>query len=341
MNNKFTKKKYFIGVDISKDTLDLALLKEECYGSFQDYKVENSFNGFDKVENWVLKQEIDFKDCLFCMEHTGTYGLLFFAWLSQMEVDYCVEPGTQIKKSIGMARGKNDKIDARRIADYAYSNRAKLKLFQLPSTLVLQLKQLLTYRSQLIKIRTSLKNSLKSHEQYQRVSGLKNITDQISIQIKEYDKRADQVERQIKNVINSDKSLKKNFDLATSIKGIGLVITAYMIVTTNNFTSFENGRKYACYSGIAPFDNISGTSIKGKAKVSHLANKKIKTLLTNGANSACTWDQEFKTYYKTKLAEGKEHKLIINSIRCKLVNRVFAVVKRQTPYVSIYQHNFV
>ena len=116
-----------------------------------------------------------------------------------------------------------------------------------------------------------------------------------------------------------------------------MVIGAFMLVSTNNFTGFENGRKYACYSGIAPFPNESGSSIKGKTKVSHLANKKIKTLLSNGANSAKSYDPEIKAYYQRKIKEGKDHKSVINAISCKLVNRVFAVVKRQTPYVSTYQ----
>jgi transposase len=340
MNHKFTNKKYFIGIDISKDTLDVAILNEDSYGSYQDLVVENSFSGFDKIQSRLTKQKIDLKDCLFCMEHTGTYGLLFFAWLDQMQIDYCVEAGTQIKKSIGMARGKNDRVDARRIADYAYTNRMKLKPFQLPSAIILQIKQLLTYRRQLIKIRTSLKNSLKSHNQYEKVSGLKSISEQIKAQIKEYDIKVDHLEKQIFDVISTDEELKKNYQLAKSVRGIGPITTAFMIVTTNNFTAFENGRKYACYSGIAPFDNLSGTSIKGKSQVSNLANKRIKTLLTNGANSACVWDPEIRNYYKKKISEGKEHNLVINSIRCKLVNRVFAVIKRQSPYVNIYQQNF-
>ena len=130
--------------------------------------------------------------------------------------------------------------------------------------------------------------------------------------------------------------MKKNFDLASSVKGIGLVIAAFMLVTTNNFTSFENGRKYACYTGIAPFENTSG-KYRGKTRVSHLANKRMKTLLSNGANSARKWDPELRAYYARKIDEGKEHKLVINSIRCKMVNRVFAVVKRETPYVNTYQ----
>jgi transposase len=338
--NKLIKKFHFIGVDISKDTLDLAILEEKTYGTYQDKKVNNSLAGFDEILEWLEAENIKPEDCLFCMEHTGTYGLLFFAWLSQLDIDFCVEPGMQIKRSLGMTRGKNDRIDARRIAEYAYTSRAKLKVFEMPSVLVVQIKQLLTFRDQVIRIRTSLKNSLKSHQQYAKVSGLKEIVTQITNQILQQDEQVDKVEKQITNLIASDPTMKKNFDLATSVKGIGPIIAAFMLVTTNNFTSFDNGRKYACYAGIAPFEYASGKSIKGKAKVSHLGNKKIKTILSNGANSAKTHDPQIRAYYKRKEAEGKDHKLIINSISCKLVNRVFAVVKRQTPYTNIYEHNF-
>jgi len=338
--NKLIKKKTFIGVDISKDTLDLALMEEETYGSFSDKRIQNSIKGFDSILQWLEEQNKNLQDCVFCMEHTGTYGLLFFAWLSQIGIDYCVEPGIQIKRSLGMVRGKNDKIDARRLADYIYTNRAKVKTFNLPSTLILQIKQLLTYRDQIIRIRTSLKNSLKSHMQYQKISGLKSITDQINNQIEQQNKLVENSENQIIELIQNDPQVKKNFELAKSVKGIGLVIAAFMLVSTNNFTSFENGRKYACYSGIAPFEYDSGTSIKLKTRVSHFGNRTIKTLLSNGANSASKFDPQLRAYYNRKKAEGKEHKLIINSISCKLVNRVFAVIKRQTPYTSIYEHNF-
>ena len=87
------------------------------------------------------------------------------------------------------SRGKNDKIDGRRLADYAYTNREKLEVFKLPSTLIIQIKQFLTYREQLVKIRTSLKNSVKSHETYQKVSGIKAISTEIHNQINDLEKR--------------------------------------------------------------------------------------------------------------------------------------------------------
>ena len=307
--DKFTKKKYFVGIDISKDHLDVALLRAEDLDVFEDKKVENNFKGFAVIQNWLFKKRMKLEDCLFCMEHTGTYGLLLFAWLGQLGVDYCVEPGMKIKRSSGITRGKNDKVDARRIADYAATNKAKLKPFQMPSDLVLQIKQFLTYRDQQTKIKVSLKNSLRSHNQYQGVSGIKSISDEIQNQITECDQRIDRIDAKIRELIKTDETLKKNFDMATSVNGIGLVIAAFMLVTTNNFTCFENGRKYASYSGIAPFENISG-KYRGKTRVSHLANKRVKTLLSNGANSARKWDPELRAYYTRKIGEGKEHKLV-------------------------------
>jgi transposase len=339
--SNLTKKKHFVGVDISKDVLDLALIHETTYGTFKDKKINNSFSGFDQMLNWFLKQGVKLDECMLCMEHTGTYGLLLFAWLSQLGIDYCVEPGLKIKRSLGITRGKNDKIDARRLADYAYTNRAKLETFKLPSTLIIQIKQYLTYRDQIVKIKTSLKNSLKSHRTYQKVSGISTITNEITTQIEDHEKRIKEIEQKIIEMINTDPQMKKNFELATSIKGIGLVIASFMLVTTNNFTGFDNGRKYACYSGIAPFEYTSGTSIHGRSKVSHLGNKKMKSLLSNGANSACKHDPEIRAYYKRKKDEGKDHKLIINAVSCKLVNRVFAVINRQTPYVTTYQQKFI
>ena len=112
-----------------------------------------------------------------------------------------------------------------------------------------------------------------------------------------------------------------------------------MIVLTNNFTNFQNPRKFNCYAGLAPFEHTSGNSIKGKTKTSKLRNKKIKTVLFNGANSAIIYDEELKAYYKRKKEQGKAHNSIINSVCCKIVYRMFAVVKREQPFVNLVRYN--
>ena len=336
--SKFIKKKHFIGVDISSATLDLALKKED---GFAEFKVDNSIEGFSLILEWIENQKLELDDCAFCMEHTGTYGLLFYAWLAKRDVLFCVESGLHIKRSLGMTRGKNDTVDAERIADYAFTHRAKLKPFKMPSPLLIKIKQLLTYREQIVRIRTSLKNSLKSHKKYLAISGLDSVIVQIEEQIAKQDEIIAGIKKQITDIIDGDRELSQNFKLISSVKGIGVVIGAFMLVSTNNFTSFDSGRKYACYAGIAPFEFTSGTSIRGKARTSKFGNKTIKTLLNNGANSAIRYDTQIKKYYERKREQGKDHKVVVNAVCCKLVNRMFAVVKRQSPYVEVYGQNFV
>ena len=131
--------------------------------------------------------------------------------------------------------------------------------------------------------------------------------------------------------------LKETYKLVTSVKGIGIQTALVMIVFTDNFTKFDNWRKFASYCGVAPFPYQSGTSIKGRTKVSHLANKKLKAIINMCAISAIQHSPEMKLYHKKRVLEGKSKMSTINIIRNKLIARVFAVVKRQTPYVDTFK----
>lgn len=331
------RKKWFIGIDVSKDTLDVAMHGLEGRAKFTEKKFDNNFRGYGFLLSWVMKKNIALEDCVFCMEHTGVYSITLVAYLNEKNVFVCVEPALQIKRSIGMTRGKNDKVDARRIALYAMDNRDKLKGYTVPGKSIMKIKQLLTYRNQLVKTATSFKVSRKSHERLQISTEPDFVTLDIDKQLQDLDERVEDVNRQIETIIQQDDALKNNYDLIRTVKGIGLVVAAFMLVTTANFERFDNGRKYACYAGVAPFEHTSGTSIRGKTAVSHLANKRVKTLLYNAANTAAQWDPELKGYYMRKRSEGKDHKLVMNAICCKLVYRMFAVIKRQQPFVITYK----
>jgi transposase len=335
------EKKWFIGIDVSKDTLDVAMHGTTQREKFIEKKFDNDLRGYGFLLSWINKKNISVQDCLFCLEHTGVYSITLVAFLNEQDLFVCVEPALQIKRSIGMTRGKTDKIDARRIAIYAMDNQHKLNNYKVPGKSILKIKQLLTYRDQLVKTITSFKISLKSHERFQLTTEPDFVTLDIQHQVEDLNARIERINKQIEDIIEQDGSLKNNYDLVRSVKGIGLVIGAFMIVTTFNFERFENGRKYACYAGVAPFEHSSGTSIRGKTSVSHLANKRIKTLLYNAANSAAQWDPELKNYYQRKRNEGKDHQLVMNAICCKLVNRMFAVVKRQSPFISTYKEKVI
>ena len=105
------------------------------------------------------------------------------------------------------------------------------------------------------------------------------------------------MERKIKTIINANTKLKKLYKLIRSVKGVGDQTAYYFIVYTDGFTRFKQWRAFASYCGTAPFPYRSGSSIRGKNKVSHLANKKIKSLLDLCAKSAIQHDAQLKAYY--------------------------------------------
>lgn len=329
-------KSIFIGIDISKDSLDVAVCLNFVQTIDTTFKVDNSIKGINKL---IARCKGFKRNMWFCFEHTGNYGLLLMCQLQSEDLVYSVVPALEIKQSQGMVRGKSDIVDAKRIAIYAATHSHKLKPFHLPGENLLKIKSLLAYRSQLVGMSRQLQNSYKSHKITNKAVDVSSILKDIEQNMDQLKQKINQLEKEIVELITSDPKMKSNFLKACTVKGIGLIIAAYMLVYTNNFTAFDNPRKFNCYAGLAPFEYSSGTSISGKTKTSRLRNKTIKTLLFNGANTASNFDYELKAYYKRKKKQGKPHQLIMNNIACKLVYRVFAVVNRDEPYVNLMKYN--
>lgn len=206
----------------------------------------------------------------FCFEHTGNYGILLSQVLEQRELTYSMVAPLEIKQSIGITRGKNDQIDAKRIAEYASIHAKKLKPTYLPGDKLLKIKSHLTYRNQLVKVRLQLKNSRKSHMIAHKSFDIKEIIDDIEEKINGLSQDIKAVENTIDQLIRSDSELYKNYKKVKAVKGVGPVIASYMILYINNFSSFENPRKFNCFAGLAPFQYTSGSSVREKTKTSQL-----------------------------------------------------------------------
>ena len=153
--------------------------------------------------------------------------------------------------------------------------------------------------------------------------------------IKELTQQIKSVEELIKKELQKEEEIAKTYQNIISIKGVGLIVAATMITATNNFKAFKTWRQFACYTGIAPFEHQSGISIKGKTRVSSLGHKQIKALLSRSAATALQYDPEMKAYFQRRLKMGKSKMSTLNVIRNKIVSRIFAVAKRNTPYVDL------
>lgn len=328
--------KFFVGVDVSKSWIDVS----STDGSTMTYagQFNNSIAGFRKVISQLGKiTSVDVSEWFVCFENTGTYSKLLLQWLSSQEVACREENPVRISSESAMRRGKSDKLDANLIATYAYKNRDKIQPTKLPPPAISELKKLLSRRSFLVRQCAALKTSLKEHQAEFPAELLKELDQQNNQLIDNYNECISFIENRIEKLVNSDEEMKKNSKLSQTVIGIGPVITWYMIATTGNFRNFATSRKYSTYGGIAPFPKGSGTK-KGRDRVSQLADKHIKSLLSNGALAAIQHDPEIRNYYQRKIKEGKVEGVALNNVKNKLVARVFAVIHRGTPFVKL--HNY-
>lgn len=322
------------GIDVSKNTIDVKLHLKKCH-----YQFNNNTTGFKSFIRWAEKNsQLGINQIQICFEHTGLYSMKLATFLSNKEIKFSMVPALEIKKSLGIVRGKNDKLDAQKIAEYAFMRKDKLTCYNLPSSQVLKLQALLTLRAQMVKNRSGYQCSLKGLKTFFTIKDNEELFQTLQSEISGLNKKIKKIESHILQVIKSDRSLLRLYHLITSVKGVGLILAANLLVRTNCFTNFENSRQFACYSGIAPFDKQSGISLNAKSRVSHYANKKMKVLLNLAASSAIQCDPELRAYYNNRIKNGKSKMSTLNIVRNKIVFRVFAVVKRGTPFVPLHQH---
>ncbi|GAB4003028.1 hypothetical protein GCM10028807_62700 [Spirosoma daeguense] len=235
---------------------------------------------------------------------------------------------------MGIQRAKNDKSDAVMLARFAYLYRDEIKLSQLPSKTLLKIQHLLAYRQRLVKNRVALEVAANELASFVDKEFSASIIRDTQKHIAQLMASVRLVDKQLHVVIAEDPVVQKTYQLATSVTGIGLQTGAYLLVHTQCFKNFDNWRQLACFAGTAPFDHTSGSSVRGRSRLSKIGDMKLKSLLSSGATSAIQSANEFSVYYNRKLAEGKPKLVALNGVRNKLISRVFAVVQRGTPYVK-------
>jgi transposase len=326
------KVKETVGIDVSKLTLDVHLCKAGLHQQFG-----NDQAGFQKILSWVRSKGFKQEEVLFCFEHTGWYCILLGYFLHQKGMDYCCVNPTEIKRSMGLKRGKSDKADAKEIAYYAWLRREDIIPSIPPPANLIELQRMMSLREQLVKHAVSLKNLRSGMEQ---LTGKNSADFSVSVTqqaIEELEQQARKVEKAMEVLIKADDDMQVNYKLSKTVKGVGLVLAVQMLLHTHNYTRFESWRQFSSYCGLVPFPYQSGTSINGRSKIHPIADRKMKSLLSMSAISAIQHDKELKMYYAKRVAEGKPKMLVLNIIRNKLVSRIFATVNRGTPFVELNQ----
>ena len=332
-------KKVFIGIDFSKLKFDVAIYSVDKKAIISTQVFNNEQSGFFEFLKWVKSNTPCQKSgILFCGEHTGYYSVNLSAFLYESGYDMWLVSGLEMKLTQGLKRNKTDRVDACKIAEYAYRYQDKIVLFQPVSKALDEIRELLAYRERLVETRKVLTTSAKEMKRVKNNDSCDYIYQNCLEYIQSLNASVRDCEKRIEELLKEDISLKTNYKLISSVVGIGLVNAALILVTTANFTLFDNPRKFGCYCGVVPFEHSSGSSVRGRNRVSKMANKHLKTKLTLAAQNAARFDPKLKAYYQRKISEGKNSWLVLNNVKNKLIHRIFAVVRDCQIYEKQYIH---
>lgn len=345
---------HFLGVDVSKLTLDCILVDSKGH-TLLSKQYKNTHAGCIAL----LKKANKLVDrangtLLVCCEHTGIYSTHLVVASRGLDIECWRADAYTISQSHGIiVRRKDDRYDAFMIASYAnrfhdlrprqskVSNR-KLNGCRTASARV---NLLLAHRELIVKAKVGMQAQLKEQQAFdlgpdlaggddkliaEAIQAIEKLIDTLKERIKYFDQL---IERALE-----DEAIVASVKIARSCPGAGVQIIAKLVVITEGFTRILDARKLACYGGIAPFVRTSGTSLRGKSRVSNKGDRALKKALHLAAMSAVRKQGAFHEYYQNRLTRGKEKMVALNAVRNKILHTIIACVRKNVTYDENYAH---
>lgn len=315
------KIKHFYGVDISKSFFDVV----DQDGKHDQFS--NDAKGFKGLLKFIQK------DSLVVMEATGYYHYRLAQYLYEKGITVSVVNPLSVKRFIQMklSKIKTDKSDAKAICEYGQAN--KVPLYTARNTVQAECLQLLSLQDLYLKQRTALKN--KVHGEKALGTPSKTVSRSLVRTLKQLEKELAQIESRLESLVR--KTQEDQLEQLISIPGMGKKTAMLLIVLTDGFTSFENARQLCCFTGITPTIRQSGTSVRGRSRISKVGNRKLRNLLFMCSFTACKTNKACREIYERIVEKGKSKKLALIAVCNKLLKQAFAIAKSGT----YYQENYI
>jgi transposase len=330
---------FFVGIDVSSETFTASIGKFEEQTGWKivakSTTFENNYDTFSQFLYWLNTNQALPNDCIVCMEATGVYGEALAYFMVSNDYRTVVEAPLKVKRAFDPEGHKNDPVDSRQVAEYAYRFFDQLRCWQPKDELIEQLKTLLTLREQLVAQRTAHKNANRAiKRKVVRTSLAENVHE---MAVKELTEHIKAVEKEIKHLIDDDPSSRDLQKLIESVPGIGFILSTYFVVTMYSAPDPYNPKALAAYLGICPYEYSSGSSVYKKPTSRHYGPSPMRRLIHLAAMSVRQHTPTFERYFLRKLAEGKHKQLILNNIANKLLKVVCAIARTRTPYIPGYR----
>jgi len=239
------------------------------------------------------------------------------------------------ERAFKTSANKTDPTDAQQIAEYAYRYEDKLRFWEPPKAIVEHVRVLLRAREQFSRDLVAKKNLLKTmHRKAVRTPFAEEM---LEASIRELKAKTRRIRDEIWRLVRTDRQLTETMMLLRSIPGVGPVLSAHLLVTTNAFQRTPTSRQLAAFIGICPYEHQSGTSVQKKATSRRYGPPILRKLLYLAALTLKKYVPRFEHYYLRKRAEGKPPKLILNNVANKLVRIICAVLRDRQPYYETHR----
>lgn len=331
-------KKIAIGIDFSKETFDATIIRREddTFTELAYSKFNNAPKGFKAFEKWIkvsLKGTPEAKEkssMIFCGEHTGMCSIPLSDYLTKKQYFMWLESPLVIKRKCGIVREKNDKVDSKRIADYALRHYSTdVKPYELDSKDLKKLKSLYTAHNMLTKDKVAKTNQLKSGTLDASASAKNEIEKQLSC----ISKSLAEIDAEIQYLLKESEEFSNNFTILNTFKGVGYLTIACLIIKTRNFQDMTDPRELGCYAGVVPHRQQSGTSIDKPARTSQYRDRDVNGKLSICVRSAISHSNPIiKPYYDRLVKRGVVSYKALNNCKFKILNILLAMIRNDKEF---------
>jgi len=331
--------KQVAGVDIAQKELVISIgrMFNDLTIDIYAYKVfKNTATGMKAALKWVKSMTSEERSVLYVMEATGIYHEKFAYYLSENQYDISIILPNKISNYFRTLEIKTitDKTSSQTIAQFGLER--KLDLWQPPLPVFKNLKQLTREQGQIVEERTRVKNQLHS-EVLEAVPNSRSIK-RLKARIKFLNSQEQEIKNDIQDIINSDHELKNEIDKITTIPGIGQLTVVIALAETNGFELIRNKKQLTSYAGFDVKEKQSGTSVKGKARISKRGNKYLRSAMHLPSLSAVKYNQNHKDLYSRIVSRTGIKKKGLIAVQRKLLELIYVLYKNKTFFLSNYEN---
>jgi len=311
-----------LGIDISKLKFNICLINSNQKPRHKVFP--NTLSGFEQLITWLSAQNAG--DAQTCLEATGTYGEALALFLLQAGYYVSVVDPAAVKAfaGAGLSRTKTDKVDADLIARFCLSQEPEV--WKPPAPEIRELQALVRRLESLIEMRVSEENRLSSGIVVEVVR--RSLEEHIAYLIEQ----TKHTERMIREHIDNHPDLKRQSELLDSIPGVGQTTAALFLAEIVDIRQYKSARQVAAFAGLVPGERHSGTSVRGKVRLSKIGNARLRKALYFPAITALRCSEFFKQWASGMRERGKCKMSVIGAAMRKLIHLAYGVLKTGKPF---------